>query len=454
MVTGALLPMATLAMVAGRLGDRFGRRRIFVAGLWTFGAASIPCGLAPNETVMILARAAQGIGCALAVPLTLSHLAVAFPVAKRGWAFGLATTAITTMTTLAPLGVGIAVDFLNWRWVFLVNAPVAAILAVAARRVLHERREADPAPLDLRGCALLGLSLTMLVVAFEDDTAWGVSDWKTLTLISLGVVGLTAFVVHEIRTEQPLLRLDLLKNRTVYIALSVLAVVQCASLVVSVNSALYLQHVEDLSAFFAALVLLASSVGTIVGAPWGGRLTDKGYGGRVLAFGMAACAGGTVLLLWAVQTHEHAVFVVGLLLVGLGPGLVYSPASTLMFSALRASEQGLASSLTVQARQIGATLGFSVVQTVLTEVEWSHRRGMPVTHDIPHSRLDAIFNGSDAGRALLAKFASTTAGRISTAVNDCYIYGLSAALACLAAVLVAGSVLTALGLRARPAGPK
>ncbi|MEU6708928.1 MFS transporter [Streptomyces wuyuanensis] len=447
-VTAALLPMAALSIISGRLGDVIGGRRVLIFGMLLFGVASAVCGLAPDGVVLIAGRAFQGIGCALAVPLTLSNLAQAFPKTALGWAVGLVTTATTIGTTVFPLLTALIVDHFGWRLVFFINVPLALLVTVAVRRVVPDTPRENKR-LDIWGCVLLGCALFLLVFAFERWSDWGIASYSTALPIGVAIAALCLFVYVEKRHPDPLLDLRALKNRRVMAALAALALVQCCSLSVSVNAQLFLQHVMGNEAFIAALILLAASAGPIVGAPYSGRIVDRGRGHWAVTGGMVAGALGLVSLFLAVSRNEDLWMIPGLLVFGFAPGFVYTTSSVMTLSAISGEERGVAAGLTVEARQVGATIGFSLTYALFTATQNSERNARLGSQGVtaPQDKMDAVLTDSSEGQDFLNSLPADVEGLVTDSVNRAFVVGFGTTLLVMASLLLLGALVSIVALR-------
>src|SRR5438270_2463813 len=211
-VMGAyLLALASLMAAAGRLADLYGRRRLFVIGAGLFGAGSIACAAAPKEELLIAARALQGSGGALLVPLGLANATAALPEARRGWVVGIVSTGAAVFLALGPVIGGGLVELAGWRWIFLVNLPAIAMILAIGLRWLPETRASEREPLDVPGLALLVGGLVALILVLLNLHDWGPAAPGSLAVLCGGVTLLSAFVVVEHKVAHPLIDLGMLR---------------------------------------------------------------------------------------------------------------------------------------------------------------------------------------------------------------------------------------------------
>lgn len=367
-VIGAyLLGLAALTPVAGTLGDAHGRRRLFVAGMALFGAASLAGALAPSIEALIALRAVQGIGGAFAMPLALANVTVVVPEARRGWAIGVMATGGSVLLSLGPLLGGALIDAGGWRWVFAVAVPIVALALAGALRWMPETREPDPPPLDRAGLSLLVAGLGAIVAGLLQATDWGAV--AVAATLAAGAVLLTAFVAVEHRRARPLIPLRLVGVPAVDGYLAALLAAQFAVTALTVELMLYLQRSLGYGALVAGLLFLPAVVATPLLSPAAGRLADRRLGRRIVTAGLLAAA---VALAWiAALAGSGVVWVLlpALALFGLARPFVFTASSTGPMGALPAAERGLAASLVTEAYQLGAVLGLAVSGVIVATAQ-------------------------------------------------------------------------------------
>ncbi|MEV6313864.1 MFS transporter [Streptomyces sp. NPDC051776] len=449
-IVAALLPLCALAVVSGRLGDVLGRRRVFLAGILCFGAGSVVCAIAPDEVLLVAGRGIQGVGVALAVPLALANLTSALPGHRRGWAIGVLSAVTTGVSVVVPPSVAILVHFASWRWLFVAFVPVTVYVFLAGSRHIAESPRAPGASMDVRGCLFIAGGLTLLVFAFERSSDWGFTNRQTLAPLAAGLLLLVAFARAERRATDPLLDLRPLVRSGVSVPLTALAFAQCAVIVVTVYVTLYLQQVLDLGTIETGLLMLPTSVGSVLLGPVVGRLTDRGAGHHLVLGGMTLL---TVALLWLAVGVDHrhgALLVPALFLLGLAVPLVYPSAGALSLGALPASARGVAASLQIEARQIGATMGLALMSALFTAVEWDERNARladPAEHFTAdeENKLDTVLTEAEKGQALLARLPPAERRKVHDAADAAFSTALNTTLIAAAGLLFLG-VLLALGV--------
>jgi len=365
-IVGAyLLTLAAFVPAAGRLADVFGPRRMFLAGVQLFAAASIGCALAPSIDVLIALRAVQGTGGALVVPLALAIVASAVPEQRRGWAIGVLATGGSTFLSLGPLVAGGLVDLGGWRWVFAAGVPVALLSLWAGHRWIEESAAARPAHLNVRDLSLLAFGLGGVVSGMLQMSTWGVTAPGTLGLLAAGIALLALFAVLQHREHDPVLALGLLRLPNVGSYLLALLAGQFTVTALTVELMLYLQRTLGYDPFVAGLLFLPTVVATPLLSPAAGRLADRGRGGVAVPLGLLAAG---VAMAWiAIFADRRSVWLLlpALCLFGLSRPFLFTPSSTGPVQALPARERALAASLVTESYQLGAAIGIAVAGCVV-----------------------------------------------------------------------------------------
>jgi EmrB/QacA subfamily drug resistance transporter len=369
-LNGYILVYAVLLITAGRLGDFYGQRNMFAAGLVIFTAASAYCGLAPDIGHLQLARVVQGLGGALLTPQTLAILTTIFPSDRRGAAFGVWGAVAGVATVAGPTLGGYLVTAFTWRAIFFINVPIGAASLAATFLLVPDLRPGRRHALDFGGVALATAGLFAIVFGLIEGQRfnWG-RMWGPLTvpeLLGLGVVLLALFVVWERGQPEPLMPLSLFRNRNFALMNWVAVAVAFGMLGLFLPIVIYLQSVLGLSAFDAGLAIAPMSLISMFVAPAAGRLADK-IGGKYLLFsGSLIFAGGMALIdLVATPTSSPWTFLGPFLVAGFGMGLVFSPMATVAMRNIGPDMAGAASGVYNSFRQLGAVIGSSVVGAIL-----------------------------------------------------------------------------------------
>ncbi len=373
-IAGYQLGFACVIITAARLGDIYGRRRLFMIGMVTFTVASLACGAAPTIGLLITARVVQGVGSGLMFPQVLSIIQVTFPPRERGKALAVFGAVVGIAAIIGPLAGGLLIEWnvfgWGWRTIFFVNIPVGVAAAVAALAYVPESRASQRSQLDLVGTAIVSVALFMLVYPLVEGRSVG-WPWWTVAMLVLAVVLLGAFTAYEIhRTRQrrsPLVEMTLFRQRA-FAAGSAIALVFFAGLGAFFFVAiLYLQVGFGYSALHAGLTILPFAVGAGGASAASNVLTGR-WGTRVLNAGAALLVAGMVGLLVTVRANvtsiESLQLSPALLVAGAGLGLVVAPLTDVVLSRVEGRETGSASGVLTAAQRVGGSIGIAVVGVI------------------------------------------------------------------------------------------
>jgi EmrB/QacA subfamily drug resistance transporter len=384
-------------LLGGRAADLLGRRRVFVAGLATFGAMSLACGLAPSATPLVASRGLQGIGAALTVPAAVSIIATTFPEGEeRNRALGVfAASASAGFSAGLVLG-GALTDALSWRWIFLVKVPVVAIVILVALRAVAERRASSGRrSYDLAGAILSVGGLLLLVLVITQLARRTIPLIAVVALAVVALALLAGFFVNERRARDPLLPLGIFRRRTLRAADLASLTVLAAPFGFAYVTTLYMQDVQGHSALTTGMALLPGAVLSALvsryAAPW---LVER-IGLRPTATtGMVVVAAGFACLL---RTDVHASYEAVMLpasivCLGLGMGISYPVFTIGAVSGVPDRQQGIAAGIQSTALQVGGGLGLAVVSAAVAATLEARRD--------PAAYVEALHVGALVGAAL------------------------------------------------------
>jgi EmrB/QacA subfamily drug resistance transporter len=363
-VNAYTLTFAVFLLTGAALGDRFGRRRMFVLGLGVFTVASAAAALAPSIEALVIARAIQGLGGAMVMPLTLTLLSAAVSPEKRGLALGAWGGIGGLAVALGPLVGGAVVEGISWQWIFWLNVPIGLVLIPLAWRRLTESRGPDRA-LDLAGLALVSAGLFGIVWGLVRATSEGWSSPEVLGGFVLGAALLTGFVLHELRTAEPMLPMRFFRNRT-FAASNVASLFMFFGMFGSIFLlAQFLQTVQGYSPLDAGLRTLPWTAMPMFVAPIAGSLSDRIGGRPLMAVGLAM---QSVALGWMALITEPDVpygqLVPPFIIAGIGMALFFAPVANVVLSAVRPAEEGKASGANNAIRELGGVFGVAVLATI------------------------------------------------------------------------------------------
>ncbi len=365
-VNAYLLMFGGFLLLAGRAADLFGPKRLLLVGLTLFITASLLGGLAMNGTWLVLARGGQGIGAAIIAPTTLTILTTFFTDPKqRAAAIGAWITSGVVGAALGSLIGGLMTGLLDWRWVLWINVPIGLVLLVSAVLYLRESpRRADRRNFDVAGAVSVTAGLLLIVFGAVSTNDYGWGSARTLLPLAAGVALLIAFFVIERRAAAPIMPLDIFRIRSVSSGNAVAFLANAASLPMYFLLGLYLQDVYGFSPLQAGLAFLPVSLSIVMGSFAGSVLVPK-LGPRVpMIAGAIIAAVGQVWLSVSPSDGTYPVHVLTpTILMGLGIGLIFVPATTLATSGVAEEQSGLASGLVNTANQFGGALGVAILAT-------------------------------------------------------------------------------------------
>lgn len=367
-VSAYTLAFAVLLLLGSALGDRFGRRRIFLIGLALFTASSLAASLASGIDVLIAARAAQGVGAALLTPVSLTLLTAAVPAARRAVVFGVWGAVNGMAVAVGPLVGGAIVEHLSWQWIFALNVPIGVALLPLARLKLAESRGAART-LDVTGTLLATLGLFGVVYALIRGNDDGWTSSSVLAALTTGVALLVAFVLWEQRTPEPALPMRLFRNRT-------FSAVNSASLLMGLGMfgsifllSQFMQAGQGFTPMQAGVRMLPWTGMPMLVAPIGGLLATRIGERPVIAAGLflqALGLGGFAVLTYVSGSLTYTEQLPSLILSGIGMALFFSSVSALLMGSVRPEEQGIASGTNNALREVGGALGVASLTAVFT----------------------------------------------------------------------------------------
>jgi EmrB/QacA subfamily drug resistance transporter len=377
-VTSAyLLAYAVPLLVAGRLGDRFGPKNLYLAGLAVFTAASLWCGLSGTIGMLIAARVVQGIGAGVLTPQTLSVITRIFPAERRGMAMSVWGATAGVATLVGPLAGGVLVDALGWAWIFFVNVPIGIIglgLAVWLMPVLTTRKHR----FDLVGVALSGLAMFLIVFALQEGQSAGWAPWIWAVLVA-GIGFMTAFVYWQsITTDEPLIPLDIFRDRDFSLANLAGMVIGFAATAMVLPLMFYAQAACGLSPTRSALLTAPMAITSGLLAPVVGKIVDRSHPRSVVGFGFSVLAIGLTWLSIA-MTPSTPVWqlILPFVVLGVGMAFIWSPLAATATHNLPPRMAGASSGVYNATRQIGAVLGSAAMASFMTSRISSEMPPMP-----------------------------------------------------------------------------
>jgi EmrB/QacA subfamily drug resistance transporter len=405
-VNAYMLTFGGFLLLAGRFGDLFGHRRLFLGGTAAFTVASLLCGVSTTKGMLVAARAVQGLGGAVVSAVAFSLIVVLFTEpAERAKAMGIFGFVMSGGGSIGVLAGGVLTDLAGWHWVFLVNLPIGVLVTVVGLRLLPTlETHAERTRLDVPGAAAITISMVLAVYAIVNGNTAGWTSAQTLGLLGAAAVVGIAFVVWESRVTSPLMPLGIFRHRNLSVA-NVVGILWAASMfALFFLSALYLQlvlHYSPLQVGLAFLpgnlIMMAFSLGLSA------KLVMRFGFRKPLAFGLSVAA---LALLWFARVPVHGSFAVDVLpamvLIGIGGGLAFNPVLMAAMSDVEPKDAGLASGIANTAFMMGGALGLAVLASAAA----AHTRSLTASG---HSAAAALTGGYHVAFLLGAVFALAAA---------------------------------------------
>jgi EmrB/QacA subfamily drug resistance transporter len=371
-----ILAFAVLMLSFGRLGDIYGRKKMFVAGMAVFTAASGLCGISDwlanlvgisGATALIVARVLQGIGGALMMPQTLSLITIAFPPQKRGAAMGVWGSVVALGAVLGPLLGGYIVTDYPWEWVFLINIPVGIIAILATLAIVPESRDLlASGKLDWGGLVFSALAIFALVYALIEGPKFGWTSPQTIGLLFVSAAVFTLFVWWERRVADPMVKLELFGIRNFWVANVIGLAVPFGLFGIFFPMTLFLQGALAMSPLEAGLTMMPMSLMLMFVAPVSGRLSDRVGARWILTTGLTLVSVGIVLITSNVSTTTNwRTLLPALLITGTGMGMTFAPMTAAAMSRVPPRISGSASGILNTSRNVGQLLGIAVLGSIL-----------------------------------------------------------------------------------------
>jgi EmrB/QacA subfamily drug resistance transporter len=433
-VNAYTLSFAVLLVTGGRLGDLFGRRKLFLTGVIVFAGASAAIGFSPSDTWLVAWRAVQGSGAALMMPATLSIITNAFPAAERGRAIGTWAGVSALALAIGPVLGGFLVENVSWQSIFFINLPVAvAAVFVTLFAVKESRDETVARTVDVPGVATLTVGLAALVLALVEGNNWHWGSGREIAMYVVAVLGLGTFAVVETRRRVPMVDFSFFRSPTFLGANIVAFIVSFAMLAMFFFLALYMQNIRGYTPLQAGVRFLPSTMMIVLIAPIAGRLADRVGSRPLMTFGLLCVSGS---LFW--QSHlsvssSYGTLLPGFVLMGIGMAFVMSPMSTAAMNSVEPAKAGVASGILSMSRMVGGTFGVAVLGALVATLGRS--RIDQLLPSVPASARSALANGLGSGENV-----HNAPAQIVGAAHQAFVYALQNGLRLGSAVALAGAL--------------
>jgi EmrB/QacA subfamily drug resistance transporter len=445
-VNGYTLTFAVLLVTGGRLGDIFGRRRMFLFGVVVFGLSSAAIGLSPSDTALVAFRAVQGIGAAFMMPATLSIITQAFPPEQRGTAIGTWAGVSALALAIGPVIGGLLTEQVSWRAIFFINPPIAVgAIAVTLFATRESRDETVDRTVDYRGIAAVTVGLIALVLALVEGNSWHWGSARIVALFVLAVIALVAFALIELRVKAPMIDFSFFRSRTLVGTNVVAFIVSFAMFAQFFFVTLYMQNILHFSPLQTGVRFLPSTLVLIVMGPLAGRLTDRVGSRPLITLGLLIVASAIFIQSHITVHSGYGLLLPGFVLMGLGMGLVMSPMSTAAMNAVDRTKAGAASGILSMSRMVGSTFGVAVMGALVATIGRSK-----LDSSLPHlssSARAAIANTLGSGGTLSGHHAPTA---VIAATREAFVSALGTGLTIGAAVTFTCALLAWVLIQRRP----
>jgi EmrB/QacA subfamily drug resistance transporter len=366
-VDGYVLAFASLLLTGGIMGDRYGRKKMFVGGLVVFTLASLGCGLSQDTAQLIGFRAIQGVGAALLMPGTLSIITVTFPPHERARAIGLWAGMSGLALALGPTLGGLMVEHLGWQSVFFLNVPIGALAFAIALRTVRESTSEIERRLDIPGLLLGTSALFFLTYGLIEANQRGWSDGQIVGSFVLAILLGTAFLWWEVRNAHAMMPLRFFRIPAFSAGNAVAFSVSLGMFAIFFFFSIYLQAIHGYSPFQAGYRFLPMTLAIIVTAPNAGKFAQR-HGSRVpMTYGLTIAGAGLILLGLTVHAETSFWYMLPIFAVmGHGIGATMAPMTAAVMNAVGPQRAGLGSAMTNTSREVGGVLGIAVLGAILT----------------------------------------------------------------------------------------
>ena len=447
-VNAYLIAFASLLLVGGTLGDRYGRKRIFTLGFAWFTVFSAGCALSTSDEMLIAFRALQGVGAALLAALALSIIVDAFPPDRRSWAIGIWATIAGLGFGAGPIVGGVLIELFDWSAIFWVNVPFGIAGAVVTILAVRESRDPEARRLDLVGAGLVSSGLFCLCFALieTDDHAW--LSAQTLGMLGAAVVLLVAFVLYEGRHPQPMLPLGFFRRRAFSSANAAYFLLYAGLATTLFFVSLFFQNIQGFSALETGVSWLIMNVPFLLVAPFAGRIATRFGAGNAVVAGAVLGGLGTLGFALLDSASPFIESVPSYVLVGLGYGLAVPAISAVGMRAIETAHAGVASGVLNSSRQVGSAVGLAALSSIGTTIaarEWDDK--IAALSPAAHERAEALTKSVAGGES--TEVADQLGSGLVGAAEAAFVSGFRAAMVIGGVLVLIGAAIAYYGSRAR-----
>jgi len=445
-VNAYILTFAALILLGGKLGDRFGRKRIFLVGLGIFTLASAACALSTTDSQLIAARSLQGVGGALLNPLSLSILVAAFPRKQLPTAIGVWAGISGLGLAIGPLLGGFLVENVSWSAVFWINVPIGVVAAGVTMWAVVESRDTTTKALDVIGVVLITTALFSLTWGLIKTGSHSWTSAYTLGFLAAAVILAAAFVAREARTAEPMLPLRFFRNRVFSASSVVVALVGFSMFGIFYFVTLYFQNVLGYSALEAGVRSLPMTMMVIFVAPLAGRMSGRVGPRRQMTVGMLMMSAGLLVLSRLQVDSSYNMIWPAYMASGIGIAMTMPAVSAAGMAAVERAKAGVASGVINSSRQVGGALGVAVLGAIVATRVGNTWQGPPA--------LVPLVTGGQGQKihdlAIAQGATQQTADALQAQALQAFVHGVQGAMLVGAVLAFAASMTAFFGLRNAP----
>lgn len=433
-------------LIAGSLGDRFGRRRALLIGLIVFGTASLLAGFATSATQLTVCRAVMGVGGAFIMPSTLSILAHVFTDRReRANAIGIWAAVAGAAVAIGPIAGGLLIEYVSWHAIFWVNPPLAAVVVVATIFLVPESKDPSKPKLDLLGAVLSTLGLIALIVTVIELPDAGF-DVVTIASASATVIFLGSFAWWESRASQPLLPMSLFRNRLFTVSIVSVALVYMALMGVMFFLPQFLQLVQGRTPLESGVAMLPGAGGLLVASLFSPRIAQRIGTRFTVVIGLLMVTAGMVIAGYLTAASAYPLVGGSLGLMGLGLGMVLPQATNGILASVPTERAGMGSAVNDAMAELGGSMGVAILGSLLSlgyrnEIEAQVQAAGDRINEIPPQVVEAVQESLASGSLAVRELAPDLAEPIRVVAGNAFVSGMTTALMVAATITFAGTLL-------------
>jgi EmrB/QacA subfamily drug resistance transporter len=446
-VDGYVLAFASLLLTGGILGDRYGRKKMFLGGLALFTVASLGCGLSPSTSWLIGFRAIQGVGGALLMPGTLSIITVTFPPHERAKAIGLWAGMSGLALALGPTVGGLMVEHLGWASVFFLNVPIGIVAFIVATSTVRESVSEETRLLDIPGLLLGTGALFSATYGLIEANQLGWSDPVIVACLVGAAILMVAFLSWERRNEHAMMPLQFFRIPAFSAGNTVAFTISLGMFATFFFLSLYMQSpvLQNYTPFQAGYKFLPMTLMIVVTAPNAGRYAQKHGSRGPMTYGLLLAGSGLLLLGLTLQPHSSYLYMLPIFMImGHGMGATMAPMTAAVMNAVGPQRAGLGSAMTNTSREVGGVLGIALLGTILTtRLNSSIKPALAAVRGLPSQLQATIATAAGHGEfdpALLRGLSPDQQAAVGRAFADSYMTGFHTALVFAGIVLLLGAI--------------